>query len=260
MVAGVTPGTRDRTRLLLGLALLATVAWLVIGAWARSMEPMPGTMGLNLVAFIGMWSLMMAAMMLPSSMPLITLYGRTIQTNRARHLALFGAGYLTAWAATAIPVFGLAWAADELTADHPRWATGAAMATFAIAGVYQLTPLKERCLHHCRSPLSHLFHYSSYRGRLRDLRAGLHHGLFCLGCCWALMVLMVTFGVMNLWAMVALAGIIALEKQWSRGRELARVIGVLCLILAVTVPFAPGLAPGFDASGDSMPMESMDGM
>lgn len=260
MHASVTSGPRDRTRTFVVLALVAAALWLAIGTWARSMEPMPGTMGLSLVAFVGMWSLMMAAMMLPSSVPLIGLYARAIRTDRGRHLTLFGMGYLLAWATTAVPVFGLSWGAGELASDHSRWATGGAATIFAVAGIYQLTPLKERCLHHCRTPLSHLLHYSSYRGRLRDLRAGLHHGLYCLGCCWALMVLMVAFGVMNLWAMVVLAGVIALEKQWAHGRAVARAVGVLCLLLALAVPFLPRLAPGFDALDGSMSMNTVEEM
>ena len=75
-------------------------------------------------------------------------------------------------------------------------------AAFAAAGLYQLTPLKDLCLSHCRSPLGLLLHYGSYRGKARDLRVGVHHGGYCLGCCWALMVILIAVGVMNIAAMV----------------------------------------------------------
>jgi len=93
--------------------------------------------------------------------------------------------------------YGLAWLAGWLTGKHPGAAHILAVATFAACGVYQLSRLKDRCLAHCRSPLGLLLHYGSYRGKLRDLRAGVHHGAYCLGCCWGLMVILVAVGVMN---------------------------------------------------------------
>ena len=108
----------------------------------------------------------------------------------------------------------------ELAARSSRVARAAAAAAFVALGVYQLTPLKFRCLSHCRSPLAHLLHYTSFKGRLRDLRAGIEHGLYCLGCCWALMLVLVAFGVMNLPAMIAVAAIIAVEKVWRYGETL----------------------------------------
>jgi predicted metal-binding membrane protein len=122
-----------------------------------------------------------------------------------------------------------------LVDDHPAWATAIAVAVFAACGVYQLTPLKTRCLEHCRSPLSLLLHYGSYRGRLRDVRAGAHHGAWCLGCCWSLMALFIVVGVMNLAAMVVLAAVVLAEKLWARGELLARAVGVAALALAVAV-------------------------
>ena len=198
----------------------------------------------------------MAAMMLPSAMPMITLYARTVRQPRSIRMALFGSGYVLAWALTGIPAFGLAWVAGRVAVDHQGWATGTAVLLFAATGIYQLTSIKHRCLQHCRSPLAHLLHYGNYRGRFRDLRAGGHHGLFCLACCWALMALMVAFGVMNLAAMVVLAGAIAIEKQWSHGDGFARVVGLVSLGLAVLVIFYPGLAPGLHA-GTMNSMSSM---
>jgi predicted metal-binding membrane protein len=230
------------------ILVLAAAAWLGTIVWARDMGVMPGTMGLTLALFVVMWTLMMAAMMLPSAMPMITLYARTIETQRSTRMSLFGSGYILVWALTGIPAFGIAWLAGRITMNHAHWATAAAALIFASAGVYQLTSLKHRCLQHCRSPLAHLLHYGNYRGPSRDLRAGAHHGGFCLACCWALMVLMIAFGVMNLIAMVGLAAVIGIEKQWRHGDRFAKVVGVTAFGLAVLVIFFPGIAPGFHAS------------
>ena len=101
-----------------------------------------------------------------------------------------------------------------------------AVAVFAVCGVYQLSSLKDRCLAHCRSPLALLLHYGSYRGRFRDLRVGAHHGGYCLGCCWGLMVILVAVRVMNVPAMVGLAALVLIEKIWRRGPAAGRLAGV----------------------------------
>jgi predicted metal-binding membrane protein len=233
--------------LLVVLVFAAAALWLATVIWARSMEVMPGTMGMDLVTFVVMWTLMMAAMMLPSAFTMITLYASMVQ-SRSKRLSRFIAGYLLTWSLTGVPAFALAWFAGEIAVDHQAWARASAAVIFAAAGLYQLTPLKERCLRHCRTPLGHLLHYGSYRGAFRDLRAGMHHGLFCLGCCWGLMLLMVAFGVMNLATMTILAGVIALEKQWTHGEKVARGVGILALLLAIGVLFVPDLAPGLLAT------------
>jgi predicted metal-binding membrane protein len=138
--------------------------------------------------------------------------------------------------------------------DHPAWATAAAVVVFAACGVYQLTPLKSRCLKHCRSPLSLLLHYGAYQGALRDVRAGAHHGAYCLGCCWSLMALFVVLGVMNLAAMVVLAAVVLAEKLWVHGELLARLVGIAALALAVAVIWLPALAPALDGTNQMMSM------
>ncbi len=239
---------RDNLLPATAILVVAAAAWLGTVVWAQNMGVMPGTMGMTLTLFVVMWALMMAAMMLPSAMPMITLYTRTIQTQRSRRMAMFGSGYVLAWALSGIPAFGIAWLAGRVASDYPDLATGASVVIFASAGIYQLTSIKYRCLQHCRSPLAHLLHYGNYRGRFRDLRAGAHHGMFCLACCWALMALMAAFGVMNLVAMVALAAVIAVEKQWVHGNGFAKVVGLASFSLAILVIFYPGLAPGLHAS------------
>jgi predicted metal-binding membrane protein len=236
------------------LLLVAAVAWLVTVGRAGAMAGMTGTMGLSLAAFVGMWTLMMAAMMLPSVAPVASMYQRSIRSQRALRLAGFTGGYLLAWAWAGVPAFLLTALVAGLVDDHPAWATAIAVAVFAACGVYQLTPLKTRCLKHCRSPLSLLLHYGSYRGRLRDVRAGAHHGAWCLGCCWSLMALFIVVGVMNLAAMVVLAAVVLAEKLWARGELLARAVGVAALALAVAVIWVPTLAPGLHHTSTMMGM------
>lgn len=237
-------------------ALVAVVLWTVTIAWATDMGNMPGTMGMSVLSFVVMWGLMMAAMMLPSVAPMVQLYAKTLQGQRRRRLVLFALGYVLVWTASGLVAYGLAYVAGELAGEAPAAAHVAAVVVFAAVGVYQLSPLKYRCLDHCRSPIGHMFHYAAYRGATRDLRAGAHHGAYCLACCWALMVLMIAFGVMNVWAMVGLAIVVAAEKLWSRGEQLARVAGYAALVLAVVVIFEPGIAPGLDP--DAMMDMDMD--
>ena len=241
------------------------LAWVGVWAWARSddMGAMPGTMGLGLAAFVAMWTVMMAAVMLPSVASVAGLYARTITERRAERLTAFAGGYLLAWAATGVAAFFLAELFEEVASGSTATVKAVGATTFALCGVYQLTPLKDRCLRHCRSPMSHLFRYTSFRGRTRDLRAGLHHALYCVGCCWTLMVLMVAFGVMNLLVMAGLALAIGIEKHWRHGRGFARAIGVAALVMAVVVLVEPSVAPGLDPDGldhGDDPMEMQPGM
>ncbi|MEU9454800.1 DUF2182 domain-containing protein [Streptomyces sp. NPDC048277] len=233
-----------------GLLLVAAAgAWIwVVTGWG-GMPAMPGTMGLGLPAFLAVWTLMMAAMMLPATAPVAALYARTITTRRTSRMAVFTVAYLLVWAAAGLPAYGLA-AGLGRVADLPAAAgTAVAAAVFAVNGVYQLTPLKDRCLARCRSPIGLMLRYTSYPGPSRDLRAGAHHGAFCLGCCWSLMVLLAAFGVMNLWAMVVLAAVITAEKLAPAGRLVARAVGVASIALAIAVFWLPALAPGLTGTG-----------
>ena len=226
------------------LLLLAASAWLIVVGAAREMAGMTGTAGLGLLKFEGMWALMMAAMMLPSVAPVASMYQRSIRTNRTLRLAGFTGGYLVAWLAAGVPAYFLTGLVALLVDGDPTRATVVAVVVFGTCGVYQLTPLKSRCLRHCRSPLSLLLRYGNYRGPLRDVRAGAHHGAYCLGCCWSLMALFVVIGVMNVAAMVVLAAVVLAEKLWVRGEVVARLVGVAALVLAVSVIWFPELAPG----------------
>jgi predicted metal-binding membrane protein len=248
------PSLRRLTPQAAVLLLAAAVAWLVMAGRAGSMAGMTGTMGLGPPAFVGMWTLMMAAMMLPSVTPVASMYQRSVRSYRVLRLAGFTSGYLLAWAGAGIPAYFLTVLVARLVNDHPGRATTVAVVVFASCGVYQLTPLKARCLKHCRSPLSLLLHYGSYRGAGRDVRAGAHHGAYCLGCCWSLMALFVVLGVMNLAAMVVLAVVVLVEKLWINGEVLARVVGVAALALAVTAIWVPALTPGLHGTSQMMGM------
>ncbi len=237
------------------LLAVAAAAWTLVVVRALDMGNGVGTMGLSIPAFVVLWILMMAAMMLPSVAPLASMYARSVRRHRALRTALFASGYLAVWALTAVPAFALLSGANELAAEHPTAARIVASLVFVAAGIYQLSPFKEACLRRCRSPLALLLQYGTYRGRLRDLRAAVHHGLWCLGCCWALFALFVALGAMNLIAMVVITAIVLAEKISSRGVAVSRVVGAVSLALAAVVAIAPELAPGLGADGDMAPME-----
>ena len=252
---GTAPARRPPT-VLIAVGAAGIAAWIVTIAWAADMGmgAEPGTMGLGVPRFVAMWTLMMAAMMLPAAAPLASMYARTVRGQPVR-LAGFAVGYVMAWASTGLIAFAVASLFDTLTEDRPAVAHVVAVVAFAACGLYQLTPMKRWCLRHCRSPLGHLLQYASYRGATRDLRAGLHHGLVCIGCCWMLMVALIAVGVMNVPVMVGLALLIALEKQWRHGELLARFAGVAAVSFAVAIAFDAGLAPGLSDDGGEMDME-----
>jgi len=250
-LAGLRPGL-SATREAAFLLILAAGAWVATILLARGMAGMTGTMGLGLALFVPVWTLMMAAMMLPSVAPTASLYARTMQSSRAVRITGLVVGYLAVWAAAGVPAFGLAWLAGWMTGQDPSAAHIAAVAVFAAIGIYQLSSLKDRCLAHCRSPLGLLLHYGSYRGRSRDLRVGVHHGGYCLGCCWALMLVLIAVGVMNIAVMVGLAALVLVEKLWRWGPAAGRVAGVAALVLAAATIWFPWLAPGLHAAPPMM--------
>ena len=234
------------------LLILAAGAWAVTIALARGMAGMTGTMGLGPALFVPVWTLMMAAMMLPSVAPTASLYARTFRDNRSVRIAGLVAGYLAVWAAAGVPAYGLAWLAGWLAGMHPSAAHILAVAVFAVCGMYQLSSLKDRCLAHCRSPLGLLLHYGSYRGRSRDLRVGVHNGAYCLGCCWGLMVILIAVGVMNVTAMIGLAALVLVEKVWRWGPAAGRLAGAAALAIAVATIWLPWLAPGLHGAPPMM--------
>jgi predicted metal-binding membrane protein len=251
-LAGQRPGfaVRDVAFVL----IVAALAWAATIVLARGMAGMTGTMGLGLGLFVPIWTLMMAAMMLPSVAPTASLYAKTFRDERWLRLAGLVAGYLAVWAAAGVPAYGLAWLGGWLTGLHPGAAHVLAVAIFAACGAYQLSSLKYRCLARCRSPLGLLLHFGSFQGRSRDLRVGVHHGAYCLACCWGLMVILIAVGVMNVLAMVGLAALVLVEKIWRAGPAVGRVAGVATLALAVATIWLPWLAPGLHSAPAPMMM------
>jgi len=241
----------------IGLCLFAAFAWVVTIAQARSMGVGPGTMGLSLWAFLVVWVVMMAAMMFPSVAPMATLWIRSVAARPTRSQRVGGTvqflgGYMIAWAAFGAAVYVALIGAQHVVDGYPNAAKWAGAAIFAVAGIYQLTPLKTVCLRHCRSPIGSLFHYASYRGPLRDVRVGVHHGLFCVGCCWGLMIVLVAVGAMNVPAMIVLAGVILVEKVWRYGEPFSIAVGIVLLVMAALAPFTTWLLPGLQPA--PMPM------
>jgi predicted metal-binding membrane protein len=236
------------------LTALAALAWFVTIDQARGMGIGPGAMGMALPLFLGMWVVMMAAMMFPSVAPIAILWSRSIVARssgaaRASRIAQFIAGYLVAWVGYGLLALGALLLTEELVDASPDAAKWLGVGIFGAAGLYQLTPLKDACLRHCRSPMMALLHYGNFKGPLRDLRVGAHHGLYCVGCCWGLMVVLVAVGVMNVAVMAALAAVILLEKLWSRGPMLSKLVGVALLVLAVLAIFFPDqVLPALHAS------------
>ncbi|GAC1655493.1 MAG: hypothetical protein NVS9B1_08790 [Candidatus Dormibacteraceae bacterium] len=199
---------------------------------------MGSSMGLSLLGFLGAWTLMMAAMMLPSVAPVAALHARSL-AGRGGSLALFVLGYIAIWSALGIPAFGFALGVDRAAMAAPQAVRWGVVAILLAAAGYQLTPLKRLCLDHCRSPLSLILHYGSFKGPLRDLRVGAHHGLYCAGCCWPLMLLLVAVGTMSLGPMLVLTAVIAGEKLLPGGATMTRATGAAAALLAVVIAVSP---------------------
>jgi len=187
-------------------------------------------------ALVVMWWLMMAAMMLPSATPAILLYARVREARsgepRIAATWLFLAGYLAIWLLFSL-IAACAQTLIGTTAVGSRYAQ--AMLLIA-AGIYQLSPLKAACLGQCRSPAQFISrHWRA--GRAGAVRLGLLHGAYCVGCCWMLMALLFVGGVMNLWWVVALTLLIALEKLVNAGQLLARATGLALVASGLAIFF-----------------------
>ena len=210
---------------------------------AGSVEP-----GFRLLIFLGMWLTMMAAMMLPAATPMILIFGAVYRHKRQRGDAfiptwVFVAGYLLVWTAVGAYAWGLGEIGDDvaravpaLGALSPRLAAAAMLA----AGAYQLTPLKDQCLSHCRSPISFVMHH--WRPGIGGaLRMGAEHGLYCVGCCWVLFLLLVVVGLSSLPWMGLITLIVLGEKLFPRGRLVTVTVAVALLGLGLLTLARPEL-------------------
>jgi len=237
----------------IAVAAVAAVAWAVTVTLARHMGNGPGTMGLALLPFLGLWVVMMAAMMLPSVAPVAVLWTRLISgasagAGRAMRMSAFLAGYLLAWAAVGAVAFAALAGTGRLLTASPVAARWLGVAIFIGAGVYQLTPWKDWCLRRCRSPIGALMYYLGFKGRSRDVRVGLHHGATCAGCCWGLMIVLIAVGVMNVAVMAALAMVILMEKLWRYGKPFGQAAGVVLVAIGVLAIWFPWLLAGLHVS------------
>jgi predicted metal-binding membrane protein len=258
----VRPPLRRSHLALIGLLLvLAIVAWLVTGDRMQGMDEGPGSDLGSLGFYVGAWVVMMAAMMFPSLAPMVLAYARigTARVPRTGglapgHWATFVAGYLVAWTLFGLLAYGLFALGRSLSIDALAWDRGGpyvAGAVLAAAAVYELTPAKNACLTRCRGPFAFLT--EAWRdGWTGALRMGAEHGLWCVGCCWALMAALFALGVMSIAWMIFIAALIAAEKllPWSPGPS--RAIAGLLLVLGVAVAVAPESVPGLTLPGAMM--------
>jgi predicted metal-binding membrane protein len=243
--------------------LVALLLALAAAGWWSTVERMDGMdagpwTGLGPLGwFLGVWIVMMAAMMLPSAIPTVTLYAGLARDRTSLAPLFFVAGYLAVWAAAGLAAFALASAGGRVAGGvlawerAGRWTAGA---TLLLAAAYQLSPLKDACLARCRVPL--VFLLGSWRpGRGGGLRMGLTHGAWCAGCCWALMAALFALGVMSIAWTALVAALVALEKVLPWRRVAAWGAGALLAALGVLLLAAPTLLPGLTLPGaGSMPM------
>lgn len=246
---------RDRIVVGVALAAITTVAWLYLlrlnSAMSSSavMLSMPGmpAMGpaqnpftpINLMLVIAMWATMMVGMMIPSASPMILLYARVARRAHAEGKPFaatgwFAGGYVLAWTAFAIIASVAQSELSSVALITPMMSTASdslAGAILITAGLYQWTPLKSRCLVQCQAPLGFLQRHGGFRRDVRgSLALGLTHGVYCIGCCWALMALLFVGGVMNVLWVAALSIFVLLEKLIPVGAWVSRSTGLILIV------------------------------
>jgi predicted metal-binding membrane protein len=237
---------RDRTVVLASVSILATLAWVYTVHLADKSPQMFGAMAMPAMSGWGaadflfmftMWAVMMIAMMLPSATPMILIFEKICKKRKSEQqpfvpTMIFVAGYLFVWIGFSIFATALNWwlhVGGQLSSvmGHTPPIIGGVI--LVAAGVFQWTPLKQTCLKHCRSPISFLM--TNWReGAVGAMKMGLHHGSYCLGCCWLLMVLLFVLGVMNLAWVAVLTIVILVEKVLPGEKWLSRVLGGILVI------------------------------
>lgn len=248
---------KGQSRIILGLLLLlAAVAWafLVWQTTSDNMMAMGPTMGLAAPLFLAIWVVMMIAMMFPTAAPMILIFHKVELNKRQRGEAfvatwVFVAAYLVVWTLAGVIAFACAVLSERLAQSIGLPAKTAARvggALLIVAGLYQLTPLKSVCLSKCQSPIT--FIMTSWRdGFGGAMRMGIEHGLYCLGCCWLLFVILFPLGIMNVAAMAVLTALIFAEKAFPWGMRVAQIAAVVLVLYGVVVLFVPSALPTFIA-------------
>jgi predicted metal-binding membrane protein len=253
--------TAARTRLGL-VAFLVGFAALAWWSTIRAMSGMGAGPGADIGAlgwFIGVWVVMMAAMMLPAVSPTVALYSRMTKRRSYIRPVAFTCAYLAVWGAAGIVAYALYALARHAFGDQLAWHAGGrwlAGSVLVVAAVYELTPLKDVCLSKCRSPLGFLL--GTWReGVGGAFSMGSRHAAWCLGCCWALMAALFALGVMSILWMAVVAALITVEKVVPWRRVAVWSTTLILLALALGVLAAPGSIPGFVVPGGGMGMAGM---
>jgi len=256
---------RARLGLVVLLFGLAAAAWWSTTDRMAGMDAGPGTDLGALGWFLGVWVVMMAAMMFPSLAPTTALYARMTRRRGLSRPLLFASGYLIVWGAAGVVGYGVFRLGRSMFGGDLAWHSGGrwfAGSVLVVAALYELTPLKDACLGKCRSPLGFLL--GTWRdGRVGALEMGAKHAAWCVGCCWALMAALFALGVMSLVWMAFVAALIALEKTLPWGRVAtwgtAAILGALAVAVIAMPGDVPGLTiPGSPAAGRTM--RAMPGM
>jgi predicted metal-binding membrane protein len=262
-LADAFAAVRARLGLVVLLLALAAVAWWSTADRMAGMDAGPGTDLGALGWFLGIWVVMMAAMMFPSLAPTVALYARMTRRRGPGRPLLFTGGYLLVWGTAGLGAYGLFEVGRSLFGNDLAWDAGGrwfAAGVLALAALYELTPLKDLCLTKCRSPLGFLL--GTWRdGWLGALEMGSRHAAWCLGCCWALMAALFALGVMSLTWMAFVAALIALEKTFPWPRAVTWSTAAVLLVLAIAVVAAPHSVPGLVVpSGSHSPTHAMSAM
>jgi len=236
------------------LVALSLVAWIVTAQQAVGMSDMVTGLAqvgsrmpnpMTAPVFMLMWLTIMVAMMFPTIAPMVLAH-RLVALHRgdgAWPSVVFVLGYLVVWTAIGFVPLAVFLGFRALPDDQPivAWLPRISGVVLLIAGVYQFTPWKRVCLRACRTPLSFMMTHNFASGSPGAFRAGLSHGAYCLGCCWALMTVLVVVGLMNLVWMALLALIFLVEKNWRYGVQANRVVGTAIAVLGVVVLLFPGM-------------------
>jgi predicted metal-binding membrane protein len=238
---------------------LAAVGWWWTAREMRDMDGGPWTELGTAAWFLGVWVVMMAAMMFPSVAPTVALYSKLRHSRALGAPLLFTAGYLVMWSAVGLVAYLLARFGGQLFGDllawdrAGRWVAGA---TLLLAAAYELTPLKNVCLGKCRSPLGFLL--GSWKDGLSGAtQMGARHGAWCVGCCWALMASLFALGVMSVVWMALVAGLIAFEKLIPARRMATYGTAAVLLGLGLLILLVPDAIPALTipGAGSMSPME-----
>lgn len=257
MSTSSVPLARQRTLILALLLALAALAWAALVWQSRAgvtggmaMGATGLTMGMSTALFLTTWIVMMVAMMFPTAAPMVLMFARISAGKREQGQPfvptwVFVGAYLLVWAVAGVVAYVAALAADGM-AERSAWLTEHAAQlggiVLILAGGYQVTPLKRLCLTKCRTPLA--FIIGSWRDGYRGaLRMGVEHGLFCLGCCWLLFVLLLPLGMMNIGAMALLTALIFAEKALPVGVAVSRAAAAGLLAYGALVVIVPAALP-----------------